>query len=82
MSSKKSLALSLVALALLISGLRSAYVPASLNVQLTALADQAARGQWTFTQWTTTSNTPGVVLMARRYVNSPDGNQVVNVVDA
>jgi exopolysaccharide biosynthesis protein len=81
MSSKKTLALGLVALLLLFSGLRSDYLPNILSARFTTLADQAAPGQWTFTQWTKNSNTPGVALMSRRYVNSPYGNQVVNVLD-
>jgi exopolysaccharide biosynthesis protein len=80
MFSIKNVVLSLAALLLLLSGLRSAYLPAPLNIQLTALAGPTA-GQGTFTQWTTASSTPGVVLMQRRYANSLYGNQVVNVLD-
>lgn len=80
MFSIKNVVLSLAALLLPLLGVRSAYPPASLNIQLAALAGQLA-GQGTFTQWTTAGSTTGVVLMQRRYTNSPYGNQVVNVLD-
>ena len=79
MSSKNALALNLLALFLVLANPQYATSPVAFYSPLAAAAGKSRAAN--FTEVTTKSQPQGVLWTSRKYVDSPYGNQVVNILD-